>query len=267
MIVNLSGIGLWTATTPNWSEFTKQVIDTDTNPVDVASAAPPADIIPVREKRRVPLIARIAIEAATQACEMADADPGEVNTVFTSCMSDTEVTDYMCRALATDEKILSPTRFHNSVHNATAGYWSIFTQGIHSGEFAGAGQCSFAGGLLEAATLTATEGRATLLVAYDIANQLPLHDACAVDISLAYALLLEPQQSKSMHKGWKLEIQTAPAPQGHRRAQMPLFNTAGRINPVADGLALLTAAAKGQCESLDYRIGGGSMLNVKLTDL
>ena len=31
----------------------------------------------------------------------------------------------ICQALASAERQLSPTRFHNSVHNAAAGYWSI----------------------------------------------------------------------------------------------------------------------------------------------
>ena len=46
---------------------------------------------------------------------------------------------------------LSPTRFHNSVHNAAAGYWSIAT-GCHQPYSAlGAGRYTFANGLFAAA--------------------------------------------------------------------------------------------------------------------
>src|SRR5215472_16389733 len=48
-------------------------------------------------------------------------------TVFTSSGGDGENCHEMCEVLATPERQLSPTRFHNSVHNAPAGYWGIAT--------------------------------------------------------------------------------------------------------------------------------------------
>ena len=40
--------------------------------------------------------------------------------MFTSTHGDLAITDYMCQTLATAPSEISPTKFHNSVHNAAA---------------------------------------------------------------------------------------------------------------------------------------------------
>jgi uncharacterized repeat protein (TIGR01451 family) len=45
--------------------------------------------------------------------------------VFSSAHGDLAIVDALCRSLAQDPQLLSPMRFHNSVHNATSGYWAI----------------------------------------------------------------------------------------------------------------------------------------------
>ena len=49
-------------------------------------------------------------------------------TVFTSASGDPETCHALCEALASPERLVSPTRFTNSVHNAPAGYWHIAAQ-------------------------------------------------------------------------------------------------------------------------------------------
>ena len=58
-------------------------------------------------------------------------DPATLPSVFTSAHGDLAVNDYMSSTLATQPTAISPTRFHNSVHNAAAGYWTIAT-GCHA---------------------------------------------------------------------------------------------------------------------------------------
>ncbi|MCT7018444.1 beta-ketoacyl synthase chain length factor, partial [Salmonella enterica] len=85
---------------------------------------------------------------------------------------------------------LSPTRFHNSVHNAPAGYWTIAT-GCHATSSAiTAGHASFGAGLLEAATLAATEQRPVLLVCSDIAGHGPLGEMTGTRQAFGIALVL-----------------------------------------------------------------------------
>lgn len=56
---------------------------------------------------------------------MAGLQPADPTAIFSSGMGDLDITDYMCRTLTDQPALLSPTRFHNSVHNAASGYWSI----------------------------------------------------------------------------------------------------------------------------------------------
>ena len=66
-------------------------------------------------------------EVAAQACAMAARDAAALPCVFASTHGDLAITDYMCATLAGAPRELSPTKFHNSVHNAPAGYWTIAT--------------------------------------------------------------------------------------------------------------------------------------------
>src|SRR3546814_2131149 len=82
--------------------------------------------------------------------------------------------DLLCTTLASDARALSPTRFHNSVHNAAAGYWTIGT-GCHAPSTAiSSFDASFAQGLLEALVQLRTGAQAVLLVAYDAPSAGPL---------------------------------------------------------------------------------------------
>ena len=260
MRIRVSGIGIWTHGITNWAEFLQQ--QQAPASISVPATAPAADIIPAREKRRVPLITRMAIEAGIQACRMAAIDPGLTTSVFSSCMGDTEVTDYMCRVLATPEKALSPTKFHNSVHNATSGYWSIFTQGHLSGGFAGAHLHSFATALIESAALSITESKPTLLVMYDVANCNPMHDACPIDTPLAYALLIQPASDDANGRAITLSIHRDDPDTVQAPALAFGFDQPGHLNPAADGLSLLTALANTEARELAYAASDGSTLRL-----
>ena len=50
------------------------------------------------------------------------------NAMIAKAVLNGQVIHEICEALATDEREVSPTRFHNSVHNASAGYWGIATR-------------------------------------------------------------------------------------------------------------------------------------------
>ena len=81
---------------------------------------PPSAVAPAQRSAR----ARVA----TAACEAAQRDAAVAATVFTSSGGDGDNCHAICETLATTDRLISPTRFHNSVHNAPAGYWSIATQ-------------------------------------------------------------------------------------------------------------------------------------------
>ena len=76
--------------------------------------------------------------------------------------------------LASAPLTLSPTRFHNSVHNAAAGYWTIGANAMAPATAISALQGSFGQGLLESMVQLATGSDAVLLVAYDSTATGPL---------------------------------------------------------------------------------------------
>src|SRR3546814_8342283 len=75
--------------------------------------------------------------------------------------------DYMCATLTGEPRSISPTKFHNSVHNAAAGYWTIGSGCMHASTAVSAFDASFAQGLVEALAQLAEGAEAVLLAAYD----------------------------------------------------------------------------------------------------
>ena len=131
-------------------------------------ARPQPAILPPNERRRAPDTVAVALQVAQAACANAGRDPAQLPMVFASTYGDLAITDYMCSTLAQAPTTLSPTRFHNSVHNAAAGYWSIAT-GCHQPYCAlGAGRYTFANGLFAAALQVCADQTDVLYVAYDI---------------------------------------------------------------------------------------------------
>ena len=96
----------------------------------------------------------------------------------------------MCTTLASDPRAVSPTRFHNSVHNAAAGYWTIGTGAHVPATAISAGRGSFAQGLIEAMAQLAAGSEAVLLVAYDGPACGPLGEMAPSEGLLGVALVL-----------------------------------------------------------------------------
>lgn len=207
--------------------------------VDVAFAPPRPSSIPPRERRRAGLLINLAVEVAHQACDHACVDRSSINSVFASSMGDTAVTDYMCRKLAGTDRLLSPAKFTNSVHNAASGYWSISAECRAPSTFVGGFDASFGLGLLEAVSQATASGAPVLLVAYDVANEPPLDGIRRIPESLGVALVVEPKASGGPEGLLTAEIRFLAEP-----AEPPLPATKGldalaRGNPMGAALALI----------------------------
>ena len=93
---------------------------------------------------------------------------GELPSVFASTHGDLAITDYMCTTLVATPALISPTKFHNSVHNAAAGYWTIGTSCHAPYTAISAFHHTFGAGLLETAVQIACEQQPVLYVAFDV---------------------------------------------------------------------------------------------------
>jgi hypothetical protein len=154
-------------------------------------------LIPPRERRRAPKFVKMAVEVMLQACQMAGMEAGRPATVFASQMSDMETTDYICRVLAQSPELMSPTKFHNSVHNAAVGYWSIATENSSPANAIAAFELSVPMALLEAAAQLHAEQIPVLVVAQDSAPPQAFDYICPGAESLAAAMLLAPTGSNA----------------------------------------------------------------------
>jgi hypothetical protein len=212
------------------------------------------DILPAAERRRCIASARLALGAAQQAMQTAQQGaaetPRQLACVFSSSDGDCQVITHIMESLAQEVPDVSPTRFANSVHNASAGYWSIATGMKQGSTCLSAFDESFAAGLLEAAAQVAEEGIDSLLTASDVRFQEPFHALRPIAIDCAATLLLT--RERTIHSLARLQIALA---QHQPASAMPAWLPESfASNPAARALPLLAALAapNGQTIYLDY---------------
>ena len=169
----VEGIAFWAPTLPGWP-IARAAFRGEGAPADPPAKRPAPELLAAAERRRAPDTVALALEVASAAVREAGLEPGTLPSIFTSAHGDLGVNDYMCKTLATQPALISPTKFHNSVHNAAAGYWTIGTGCMAASSALTAFDASFAAGLLEAATQCAADARAVLLVAFDVEATGPL---------------------------------------------------------------------------------------------
>ena len=169
----VNGVGLLGPGITNWAEGA-DILSGRQRWVSAPTALRPPEGLPPAERRRTGTVVKLALAVGLEATRQAGADPAQLPAVFTSSGGDGQNCHEICQVLASAERQLSPTRFHNSVHNAAAGYWSIATGATPASNALCAYDASFAAGLLEALTQVAIERTAVLLIAYDASYPEPL---------------------------------------------------------------------------------------------
>jgi Beta-ketoacyl synthase, N-terminal domain len=157
-----------------------------------ATILPAPQCLPSAERRRTVGVVRLTLAVGLEAAARAGADPALLPAVFTSSGGDGHNCHEICQVLASADRQLSPTRFHNSVHNAAAGYWGIATGATPASSALCAHDASFAAGLLEALTQVAVERTGVLLIAYDAGYPEPLRSVRPIPDALGVALVLSP---------------------------------------------------------------------------
>lgn len=188
----IAGVGAWGKGFTSWEQL--QSLLRGEQPADDPSSAkgPKPTLIPANERRRAPLTARLAVETSHQAVLAAGVDAQTLSCVFGSGYGDTAVTDYLCRALNTDDKQLSPTKFHNSVHNAPAGYWTISTGCCRPANSIAALEYTAGMTLLEAVSQCYSEQEPVLLTLFDVPVAPTLMAMFSCDAIFGLSMVLAP---------------------------------------------------------------------------
>ena len=197
LCVGIAGIGLLGPGLPDWGSGVALLRDPAAwrpRPTEVAAPL----LLPATERRRAGKVVKASIAVADQACAMAGLDPSTLATVFSSSSGDPDNCHALCEALATPERAVSPTRFTNSVHNATAGYWHIAVRSRRPSTSLAAFDGGVGAGLLEATAQCHGSGQPVLLVACDLPYPEPLASVRPVSDGFAFALLLVPASAPAM---------------------------------------------------------------------
>jgi hypothetical protein len=238
----IEGPAFWTPTLPGW-DAARAAFRGEGGLADPPAKRPSPQVLAPAERRRAPDTVALALEVAAASMAGSGRNAADVPCVFVSAHGDLSINDYMCSTLATDPTVLSPTRFHNSVHNAAVGYWTIGTGCMAASNSVSAYENSFAAGLLEAAVQCAADQSPVLLVGYDTPTVGPLTSVTDSQGLLAVALVIAPERTERTVAALDWSVQdnggsTVPAPLSDAA------KTLAHINPMAHALGLFEALAR-----------------------
>ena len=255
--VSVLGIGLLGPGLPDWAAGAPVLAGLQPWQPAPTVISPPARLPPT-ERRRAGAIVKLGFAVAEQAVAAAAAEAATLATVFASSSADTANCHALCEALAQPDRVVSPTRFTNSVHNAAAGYWHIAAGSRAASTSLAAFDGSFGAGLLEAAAQVAASGRPVLLVAADLPYPEPLNTARPLPDAFGIAMVLGPAAAASSGPGRaRLGVQLLPGAAQPMACAHVGLEALGRTIPAARGLPLLQALARGGASAvtLDYLDG------------
>jgi len=180
------GLGLWSPGYPTPAHWCR-------NDPDPEADAPEAVLLSGPLRRRATGLTRMAVDALQQAVGEAGCDPAQTPTVWATAHGEHSTAIRLLGMMGRGEGKLSPTHFHNSVHNTASGYASIATSNsLPSTTLTGCREL-VAAALLEAVCLLETSGRDVVLVLADEPLLPPFdRDDMKAPLALAFCLSSDP---------------------------------------------------------------------------
>ena len=247
MRVFVEGIGLLGPGLDGWDSG-RRVLEGTAAWQDEPVRPKPVMLLPAAERRRAGTTIRLAIATGIEALEQSGRDPVDMPMVFAASGGDGETIHEILAVLATDQREVSPTRFHNSVHNAPSGYWSVATGSRAPSVSLSSFDDSFAAGLLEASAQAMVRGGPVTLIAYDVPYPEPLHAARPIGSMFSVALVLAPARPERAIA--ELTLDMAPKDQPETGAMDTALERLRAGNPAARSLPLLMAVANRRSETI-----------------
>ncbi|WP_299877576.1 beta-ketoacyl synthase chain length factor [uncultured Cocleimonas sp.] len=260
---SIKAVGGWGQNYTNWQELS-ELLTTGATAENTASSPKP-EIIPANERRRAPLPVKLAVESSWQATQSAGLDPKGLACVFVSGLGDTQLTDYMCKVLATENMQLSPTKFHNSVHNAAAGYWTISTGCMKAANSVAGFNESVSLAILEAVTQCVQEQAPVQITFYDAPSSEILKPLLKNDQSFSASLIIEPVLESNQNDSNLLEMQLVS--QATEWPELDLethLDTSYKQNPSARILAVLNMLTKDSADTVLLPLSAETSLQLTL---
>ncbi|HEV2269161.1 MAG TPA: beta-ketoacyl synthase chain length factor [Steroidobacteraceae bacterium] len=237
----IQGTGLIGPGLPDWHSGARVLADEEAY-VPRPTTIPTPEGLPPAERRRTGATVKLAVSVAQQAVAAANIDPRGLPAVFSSSSADGLICHEICETLASADRQVSPTRFHNSVHNAAAGYWSLATGATAASTALCAYDASFAAGLLEALVLATVDRVPVLLSAYETVYPEPLRATRPFPDSFAVAFVLTPAPAPDVRAQITVSVRSTAAPPD--RLPEPQLEALRAAVPAARSLPLLRLLAR-----------------------
>ncbi|MUG78708.1 hypothetical protein GM608_00500 [Bombella sp. ESL0380] len=256
MIISIAGIGCWGDGLHGWAEA-KPVLRGDTPHDGTSLTLPPPASLPANERRRASQVIRLAMLCAEEACQQAGCHAGDLPAIFASSNGDGFIINRILESLASPAGAVSPSLFHNSVHNAPAGYWMISHKSHQPAVSLGLHDETLPAALLKAAAEAHAEEKPVLFCLYDAPIPGSLGAVRRTRGSFGCALILTPGRDTSLQLALSLkngrDVRDPFSSLPESLADMARHNPAGQILP------LLQAIACGQDQSISLPYGANHM--------
>jgi hypothetical protein len=216
---------------------------------DPAIERPEAACLEGPLRRRASELTRMAIDSLAQAAAQAGHDPAQVPTVWATAHGEHTTALKLLAMMHRGEGKLSPTHFHNSVHNTAGGYASIATGNTSVSTTLTGGAELVAAGLLEAICLVEkTEGPVVLVLADEPLKEPFARADSKAPVALSLCLSSRPEGAIARLSSLRREAVEPLQPEEHF----------GSLH-VAAGVPLLERVTRGQAGSvaLEFASKGG----------
>lgn len=248
----IASIGLLGPGLPDW-ESGRRVLS-GTAPYAPAEVKPPVPKgLSPREQRRTSFAVRLALAVAAEAVASAKEDATQLPTVFGWAHGDGVVVQRLLETLATPERYVSPTDFHNSVHNVAVGYWAIASGSHQPCSSIAAAIDTFPASLLKALAEVQAVGRRVLHIVCGVAFDEPLNSVCPVGPPLAVAMVLAPPTDSGGIARVSADYRTGgDAP---TKPETAALRALWETNPAARAVPLLEAVARGTPQEIAIPYG------------
>lgn len=258
MKCRVAGVAVMGPGLPDWR--TTRAVISGTQPMrEAPTSIGVPNVLSPRERRRASPLVRLALNAADAACVDADMAGDVPACIFASALGDGNTAHAILSALCAPEKLVSPTHFHNSVHNASAGYWSLGVGSHAASTSIAAGDGTFGAGFLKAMMMVTLEQSPALLVVTDHPFPAPLDAKRPLTHAFAVALVLVPDDGVA---GPIISMSVCdPAPSTPPR--LAALSRIWRGCPAARAMPLLEALVTGG--ALVVEAGEGCFLSLTVT--
>lgn len=200
---------------------------------------PAPELLPAPERRRASDIVKLTLATSLEAIAAASLQQEILPSVFSFSNGDGVNCHSICEMLASADRQISPTRFHNSVHNAAAGYWSIATKNMATSSVLCAFDASFGAGLLDALTQVVVDKTPCILMTSDTPYPEPIFSKRPISDNCGIALIFTPQAGSKTIAQIKVSITNDEA----NRFEDLGLEALRLAFPTARGLPLLQAIA------------------------